>query len=159
MGIIPATGTKGGFRKKEFQFSRPHHPISSVSPSAPFVADPKLTRGLGDPVPGSPGTSTASAILTLLLLPLSHRALRNLRRGDCSCPARHYTAAASLKGAGESLPCPLQSCRDKGLCHHVLFLQLSGHVVSFNSQLLTLTSLQITVSLSISRPVISSSSR
>lgn len=37
-----------------------------ASPSVPFVVDPKLTRGLGVVVPGSPGDSTASAILALL---------------------------------------------------------------------------------------------
>lgn len=52
----------------------------SASPSVPFVADPKLTNGLGD-VPGSPGDCAASAILGLLLRGRTHSSLRNLKRG------------------------------------------------------------------------------
>lgn len=72
----------------------------SASPSVPFVADPKLTRGLGDAVPGSPGDSSASAILALLLPGRSHRSLRSLRRGGHGRSARHRVRPRHLMAPG-----------------------------------------------------------
>lgn len=81
----------------------------SASPSVPFLANPKLTRGLGDGVPRSPGDSAASAILALLLRSLPQACAEPETRrprpvsasSDRSCVTERRPAATG--GSGRSL--------------------------------------------------------
>lgn len=66
--VLEGPGGRKGFRLSQATSPSPDFIKGhSASPSVPSVADPQLTRGLGDVVPGSPGDSAASAIFALLL--------------------------------------------------------------------------------------------